>query len=491
MVDYSMGFGMEDSQGAIIRVIGVGGGGCNAVDRMIENAVQGIEFIAVNTDVQALQRSKAQIPIQIGEKVTRGLGAGANPEMGQKAAEESAEEIEQAIEGSDMLFVTAGMGGGTGTGAAPVVAQLARKLGILTVGVVTRPFRFEGARRSQNAERGIRELEQYVDSLVIVPNDKLLDIASEDTTVNEAFGLADRVLRFGVTGISDLIAVPGLINLDLADVRRVMTNAGICHMGIGSATGESRAATAIRQAINSPLLDTTIDGASGVIVNVTGGMDMRLKEIDEAVSQVRDSASPDADIIFGAVIDENMQDEMMITVIASGFSNTGVGSGSGSGRLTQQPSFAGIDKKSTFSESRRTDSTSAFKGDALDFLKTSERKDQLNRQNNQPVEERADGGFGLPTVGQDSIRTANTGANVNFSSNTDFRLNPSRDKEAVADLVHQVSADTLRTETDRQNHWTIPLESVPESKIDLISHRAVVEFYLGFYKMMTILMNKF
>ncbi|HHT25084.1 MAG TPA: cell division protein FtsZ [Clostridiaceae bacterium] len=446
-----MGFGMEDNQGAIIRVIGVGGGGCNAVDRMIENAVQGIEFIAVNTDVQALQRSKAQIPIQIGEKVTRGLGAGANPEMGQKAAEESAEEIEQAIEGSDMLFVTAGMGGGTGTGAAPVVAQIARKLGILTVGVVTRPFRFEGARRSQNAERGIRELEQYVDSLVIVPNDKLLDIASEDTTVNEAFGLADRVLRFGVTGISDLIAVPGLINLDLADVRRVMTNAGICHMGIGSATGESRAATAIRQAINSPLLDTTIDGASGVIVNVTGGMDMRIKEIDEAVSQVRDSASPDADIIFGAVIDENMQDEMMITVIASGFSNTGAGSGSSGGRLAQQPSFAGlgVDKKRNLSEPRRSDSASVFNGDGLDFLKTTERKDQLNRQKIQPVEERADGGFGLPTMSQNSARVADTAANTSFSSNANFRPAPSRDKEAVADLVHQVSADTLRTETDR------------------------------------------
>ncbi|NLJ69990.1 MAG: cell division protein FtsZ [Clostridiaceae bacterium] len=446
LVDYSMGFGMEDNQGAIIRVIGVGGGGCNAVDRMIENAVQGIEFIAVNTDVQALQRSKAQIPIQIGEKVTRGLGAGANPETGQKAAEESAEEIEQAIEGSDMLFVTAGMGGGTGTGAAPVVAQIARKLGVLTVGVVTRPFRFEGARRSQNAERGIRELEQYVDSLVIVPNDKLLDIASEDTTVNEAFGLADRVLRFGVTGISDLIAVPGLINLDLADVRRVMTNAGICHMGIGSATGESRAATAIRQAINSPLLDTTIDGANGVIVNVTGGMDMRIKEIDEAVSQVRDSASPDADIIFGAVIDENMQDEMMITVIASGFSNTGSGSGS---RLGQQPSFAGIDKKRNYSEPRRSDSTNAFNESGLDFLKTSERRDQLNRQKIQPVEERADGGFGLPGVNQDSSRSSAT--NTDFNPDRGYRPAPARDKEAeaVADLVHKVSADTLRTESDR------------------------------------------
>ncbi|NLN52316.1 MAG: cell division protein FtsZ [Clostridiaceae bacterium] len=434
-----MGFGMEDTQGAIIRVIGVGGGGCNAVDRMIENAVQGIEFIAVNTDIQALQRSKAQVPIQIGEKVTRGLGAGANPEMGQKAAEESAEEIEQAIEGSDMLFVTAGMGGGTGTGAAPVVAQIARKLGILTVGVVTRPFRFEGARRSQNAERGIRELEQYVDSLVIVPNDKLLDIASEDTTVNEAFGLADRVLRFGVTGISDLIAVPGLINLDLADVRRVMTNAGICHMGIGSAAGESRAATAIRQAINSPLLDTTIDGASGVIVNVTGGMDMRIKEIDEAVSQVRDSASPEADIIFGAVIDENMQDEMMITVIASGFSNSSAGSSQRSG---QQPRYSGFSsKKGT------TDQKTGYEDSGLDFLRTGERKEQFSRQQPQPAEQREDGGFGLPSVSQESEAMRST---PDIKREPSFRpSSQTRDSEAVADLVHQVSEDTMRDTGDR------------------------------------------
>lgn len=319
MIDYQMGFGMDEEHFATIKVIGVGGGGGNAVDRMIESAVQGIEFIVVNTDNQILQRSKAQLRIQIGEKVTRGLGAGANPEIGQKAAEESAEEIEQAIEGTDMLFITAGMGGGTGTGAAPVVAQIARKLGILTVGVVTKPFRFEGARRMQNAERGIRELEQFVDSLVIVPNDKLLEIASDDTSVDEAFGMADQVLRYGVSSISDLVAVPGLINLDLADVRRVMTNAGICHMGIGQASGESRAATAIRQAINSPLLDTTIDGARGVIINFTGGHDLKIREIDEGGSVVRDAVSPDADIIFGAVIDDNMQDELMITVIASGF----------------------------------------------------------------------------------------------------------------------------------------------------------------------------
>ncbi|NLJ94342.1 MAG: cell division protein FtsZ [Clostridiaceae bacterium] len=439
-----MSFGMDEHQGAIIRVIGVGGGGCNAVDRMIENAVQGIEFIAVNTDVQALQRSEAQVIIQIGEKVTRGLGAGANPEIGQKAAEESAEEIEEAIAGSDMLFVTAGMGGGTGTGAAPVVAQIAKKLGILTVGVVTRPFRFEGARRSQNAEKGIRELEQYVDSLVIVPNDKLLEIASEDTTMNEAFGLADRVLRFGVTGISDLIAVPGLINLDLADVRRVMTNAGICHMGIGSASGESRAATAIRQAINSPLLDTTIDGANGVIVNVTGGMDMKIKEIDEAVSQVRDSASPDADIIFGAVIDENLNDELMITVIASGFAQTSSQSRGG------QVSYAGYDRRRESPAPPKKEKNDA----AFDFLRTSERKDQLNRrrvESQNGHDHREDGGFGLPKV---SPETETSSARTPAPSR-----NIEEEENEVADLVNRVSEDT-KTSSER----TESLEEQPKSE---------------------------
>ncbi len=430
-----MSFGMEDHQGAIIRVIGVGGGGCNAVNRMIENAVQGIEFIAVNTDNQALQKSKAQIIIQIGEKVTRGLGAGANPENGQKAAEESAEEIEQAIAGSDMLFVTAGMGGGTGTGAAPVVAQIAKKLGILTVGVVTRPFKFEGARRSQNAERGIRELEQYVDSLVIVPNDKLVDIANEDTTMNEAFNLADRVLRFGVTGISDLIAVPGLINLDLADVRRVMTNAGICHMGIGSASGESRATTAIRQAINSPLLDTTIDGANGVIVNVTGGLDMRIREIDEAVSQIRDSASPDADIIFGAVIDENMKDELMITVIASGFDQT-----ASQVRSNNQVNY-GFDRRKQMTEPAPS-RPAARENDGFNFLKTSERQDQINRQRAQN-DFRVDGGFGLPSI-------SNEKPEPKVESAEPVRIPEEKNRE-VADFVHRVSEDTRKTSNQTES----------------------------------------
>ncbi|HZK29233.1 MAG TPA: cell division protein FtsZ, partial [Clostridia bacterium] len=319
MVDYSLDIGMNDGLYATIRVVGVGGGGCNAVNRMIDGGVQGIQFISINTDHQSLLNSKASEMIQIGDKVTRGLGAGAQPEIGQKAAEENIEEISKAIEGSDMLFITAGMGGGTGTGAAPIVAQVANKLGILTVGVVTTPFRFEGSRRRQNAEKGIRELSQYVDSLIVVPNDKLLEIASDDTSLDEAFGLADRVLQYGVSSISDLVAVPGLINLDLADVRRVMTDAGVCHMGIGRGNGESRAATAVKQAMTSPLLETTIEGAHSIIINFTGGHDMKLKEINEAASQVREAVSPDADIIFGAVIDANMQDDLVITIIASRF----------------------------------------------------------------------------------------------------------------------------------------------------------------------------
>lgn len=319
MSDYRLGFSMEEEPFAAIKVVGVGGGGCNAVDRMIDSAVQGIDFISINTDHQALSRSKAQNRIQIGEKITRGLGCGADPAVGEKSAEESKDEIAQAIRGTDMLFITAGMGGGTGTGGAPVVAQIARELGILTVAVVTRPFRFEGPRRMQNAERGIREIEKYVDSLIVVANDKLLEITDEDTSIDDAFNMADQVLKFGVAGISDLVAIPGLINLDLADVRRVMTNAGVCHMGIGRASGENRAAIAVKQAISSPLLDTTIEGARGVILNFTGGRNMKLHEIDEAASVVRDAVAGDADIIVGAVIDPTLEDEIMITVIASGF----------------------------------------------------------------------------------------------------------------------------------------------------------------------------
>lgn len=322
MSENKRGFVLDDEAFATIKVIGVGGGGCNAVDRMIDSGVQGIEFISINTDNQALARSKAQVRIQIGEKVTRGLGCGADPSVGEKSAEESKDEIAEAIKNTDMLFITAGMGGGTGTGAAPVVAQIAQELGILTVAVVTRPFTFEGPRRGANAERGIRELEKYVDSLIIVGNDKLLEVVDEDTSIEDAFNMADQVLKFGVAGISDLVAIPGLINLDLADVRRIMTKAGICHMGIGRASGEGRAANAVKQAINSPLLDTTIEGAGGVIVNFTGGRNMKLQEIDQAASVVREAVSEDADIIVGAVIDASLDDEIMITVIASGFENT-------------------------------------------------------------------------------------------------------------------------------------------------------------------------
>lgn len=315
-------YSMDESNVASIKVIGVGGGGSNAVNRMVESGVQGVTFIAINTDNQALARNKAEIKIQIGEKVTRGLGCGADPSVGEKAAEESRDEIAEAISNTDMLFITAGMGGGTGTGAAPVVAQIAKDLGILTVAVVTSPFTFEGAKRAANAERGIRELQKSVDSLIIVSNDKLLDVVDDNTSFEEAFNMADQVLKFGVAGISDLVAIPGLINLDLADVTRVMKDAGICHMGIGRASGEDRATVAIKQAINSPLLDTTIDGATGVILNFTGGRGMRLSEIDAASSIVRQAAAPEAEIIVGAVVDDSLEDELMITVIASGFDGT-------------------------------------------------------------------------------------------------------------------------------------------------------------------------
>ena len=304
-----------------IKVIGVGGGG-NAVNCMVDSGVNNIEYIAINTDAKALNKSKATTRIPIGAKLTKGRGAGNKPEIGQRSAEENRDEIETHLKGADMIFITAGMGGGTGTGAAPVVAQIARDLGILTVAVVTSPFTFEGAKRAANAERGIRELQKSVDSLIIVSNDKLLDVVDDNTSFEEAFNMADQVLKFGVAGISDLVAIPGLINLDLADVTRVMKDAGVCHMGIGRASGEDRATVAIKQAINSPLLDTTIDGATGVILNFTGGRGMRLSEIDSASSIVRQAAAPEAEIIVGAVVDDSLEDELMITVIASGFDGT-------------------------------------------------------------------------------------------------------------------------------------------------------------------------
>ncbi|MBD8003942.1 cell division protein FtsZ [Bacillus norwichensis] len=309
---------------ATIKVIGVGGGGNNAVNRMIEHEVQGVEFIAVNTDAQALNLSKAEIKMQIGAKLTRGLGAGANPEVGKKAAEESKEQIEEALKGADMVFVTAGMGGGTGTGAAPVIARIARELGALTVGVVTRPFTFEGRKRANQASGGIDAMKESVDTLIVIPNDRLLEIVDKSTPMLEAFREADNVLRQGVQGISDLIAVPGLINLDFADVKTIMTNKGSALMGIGVATGENRAAEAAKKAISSPLLETSIDGAQGVLMNITGGTNLSLYEVQEAADIVATASDQEVNMIFGSVINDNLKDEIVVTVIATGFNETQV-----------------------------------------------------------------------------------------------------------------------------------------------------------------------
>lgn len=313
-------FDTNADQLAVIKVIGVGGGGNNAVNRMIEHGVQGVEFIAVNTDAQALNLSTAEVKLQIGNKLTRGLGAGANPEVGKKAADESKEQIEEALRGADMVFVTAGMGGGTGTGAAPVIAQIARDLGALTVGVVTRPFTFEGRKRQTQAIGGITAMKESVDTLIVIPNDKLLEIVDKNTPMLEAFREADNVLRQGVQGISDLIAVPGLINLDFADVKTIMSNKGSALMGIGISTGENRASEAAKKAISSPLLETSIDGAKGVLMNITGGSNLSLFEVQEAADIVASASDEDVNMIFGSVINDNLKDEIIVTVIATGFS---------------------------------------------------------------------------------------------------------------------------------------------------------------------------
>lgn len=304
-----------------IKVIGCGGGGNNAVNRMIEEGLKNVEFIGINTDKQALVLSKAELKIQLGDKLTRGLGAGANPDIGRKAAEESKEEIIEALKGADMVFITAGMGGGTGTGAAPVVAEIAKSMGILTVGVVTKPFQFEGRKRMVHAEAGIKSLKESVDTLVTIPNERLLSLVDKKTTLVESFKKADDVLRQGVQGISDLITITGLINLDFADVKTIMLDKGLAHMGVGTGKGDNRAQEAAKQAISSPLLETSIIGATGVLINVTGGNDLSLIEINEAANIVQEEADPDANIIFGAVIDENLKDEIRITVIATGFDN--------------------------------------------------------------------------------------------------------------------------------------------------------------------------
>ncbi len=320
-----LGFDIADTNFAKIKVIGVGGGGNSAINRMIDSNIQGVDFIAVNTDKQALKTSKAVKKIQIGNKLTKGLGAGANPKVGEKAAEESREDIVNLIEGSDMVFITAGMGGGTGTGAAPVLARIAKELGVLTVGVVTKPFSNEGRRRMENAQIGIENLKNSVDTLVVIPNDKLLEITSRDTPILEAFGMVDDVLRQGVQGITDLITVPGIVNLDFADVKTVMQDGGLAHMGIGQASGENRAIHAADIALNSPLLDSSIEGFKKILLNITGGPSLSLHDTHDISESVRKLSTDDAVIIVGSTIDEKMKDEIKVTVVVTGFSESNEG----------------------------------------------------------------------------------------------------------------------------------------------------------------------
>ena len=351
---------------ATIKVIGIGGAGNNAVNRMVDSGIKGVEFITVNTDRQALLLSKAPSKIQIGEKITRGLGAGANPDIGAQAAEESKSEIAEALRGADMVFVTAGMGGGTGTGAAPIVAATAKEMGILTIGVVTKPFTFEGKKRLSQAERGVESLKGKVDTLVVIPNDKLLQIIDRKTSIVEAFKMADDVLRQGVQGISDLIAIPGLVNLDFADVKTIMLNTGMAHMGIGRASGENRAEDAAKQAIQSPLLETSIEGARGVIINITGGTNLGLHEVNTAAELVQRSVDPEANIIFGAVIDESLDEDIVITVIATGFEkDPGLNSGIPVGDIVEKA----WDKKINSIPNPADNSNSADNLDIPSFLR--------------------------------------------------------------------------------------------------------------------------
>jgi len=334
---------------AHIKVVGVGGGGTNAVNRMIEEGIQGVEFIAVNTDSQALNLARAASKVRIGEKLTRGLGAGGNPEMGRKSAEESAEALYASLKGADMVFVTAGLGGGTGTGAAPIVAQIAKECGALTIGVVTRPFTFEGAKRQQSAEEGMDALKEHADTLIVIPNDRLLQIADKRASLQDAFRMADDVLRQGIQGISELITVPGLINLDFADVKAIMSEGGAALMAVGKASGEDRARVAAEQAISSQLLDITIDGARGVLFNITGGPNMTLFEVNQAAAIIRETAHPDVNMIFGAVIDPNMGDDIRITVIATGFERTGVPRRIMTPTATSRPAETPAQQRSIFS----------------------------------------------------------------------------------------------------------------------------------------------
>jgi len=342
-----MPFEFDDNyeSGVNIKVIGVGGGGNNAVNRMISSNIRGVDFIVINTDKQALAKSSAQHKIPIGEKITKGQGAGANPEIGARAAEESIEEIKNAISGADMVFITAGMGGGTGTGAAPVVAKIAQEMGILTVGIVTKPFAFEGQKRMTQAEAGIRNFRQYVDSLVIIPNERLKQVSETRITLLNAFEIADGVLSHGVQSISDLINVPGYINLDFADVTSVMNDAGYAHMGVGEATGKDKAELAAKAAISSPLLETSINGAKGILINITSSPDIGLEEVDIASSMIRNEAADDANVIFGVAFDPDMEDKMKITIVATGFENKkedGIAP-----EETAEASAAGEDEKKT------------------------------------------------------------------------------------------------------------------------------------------------
>lgn len=323
-MNQSTSFSSQLESFAHIKVVGIGGGGCNAVERMIKEGLQGVEFIAINTDAQALMLSSAPTRVRIGEKLTRGLGSGGDPEQGRKAAEESQEALYNVLRGADMVFVTAGMGGGTGTGAASIIAQIGRELGSLTIGVVTRPFAFEGSRRIQVAEMGIEKLKEQADTLIVIPNDRLLQIVDKHSNLQDAFRVADDVLRQGVQGISELITVPGLINLDFADVRTIMSEGGAALMAVGTGHGEERAKMAAEQAISSQLLDITIDGARGILFNVTGGPDLTLFEVNQAAAIIKETAHPEVNLIFGAVIDQDMGDEVRVTVIATGFERSGV-----------------------------------------------------------------------------------------------------------------------------------------------------------------------
>lgn len=386
MLEFEQGF----NHLATLKVIGVGGGGNNAVNRMIDHGMNNVEFIAINTDGQALNLSKAESKIQIGEKLTRGLGAGANPEIGKKAAEESREQIEDAIQGADMVFVTAGMGGGTGTGAAPVVAKIAKEMGALTVGVVTRPFGFEGRKRSTQAAAGVESMKAAVDTLIVIPNDRLLDIVDKSTPMMEAFKEADNVLRQGVQGISDLIAVSGEVNLDFADVKTIMSNQGSALMGIGVSSGENRAVEAAKKAISSPLLETSIVGAQGVLMNITGGESLSLFEAQEAADIVQDAADEDVNMIFGTVINPELQDEIVVTVIATGFedkptsqgrkaSSTGFGTSATSSTSTQtstprEESFSQSSSSSLSSESVSERSHTTKDDDIPSFIRNREER---------------------------------------------------------------------------------------------------------------------